>query len=117
MTSSETSIIYMLKSSFDDFKRNKMRTFLTSLGILVGVMSVVLLIALGLGLKNYIKDQFENMGANLVMIMPGSGFGGGGSGGGFSGPAGIIGGADFDERDVGTLKRISNVEYVVPVFF
>lgn len=115
MTGSKTPFIYMLKSSFEDFKRNKVRTFLTSLGIMVGVMSVVLLIALGLGLKNYLKEQFENLGANLVMVMPGGGIGG--EGGGFSGAAGMFGGVDFDEKDVSSLSRISNVEYTVPVFF
>ena len=69
--------IHLAKAAIEDFRRNKVRTALTSLGILIGVMSVVLLIALGLGLKNYIEAQFNSMGANLVMIMPGSGISGG----------------------------------------
>lgn len=104
----------LLKSSFEDFKRNKVRTFLTSLGIMVGVMSVVLLIALGLGLKNYIEGQFESMGANLIMILPGSGFTGEG-GGGFGGQ-GVIGGASFDDKDVTNLTKVDGVDYVVPIF-
>lgn len=104
----------LLKSALDDFKRNKVRTLLTSLGIMVGVMSVVLLIALGLGLKNYIEGQFESMGANLVMILPGSGFTGEG-GGGFGGQ-GIVGGVSFDEKDVKSLSRISEIDYVAPIF-
>jgi putative ABC transport system permease protein len=51
----------LLKSSLGDFKRNKIRTVLTSLGILIGVMSVVLLIALGLGLKNYISGDRKSV--------------------------------------------------------
>jgi hypothetical protein len=43
----------LMKAAFADFKRSKIRTILTSLGIMVGVLSVVLLIALGIGLKNY----------------------------------------------------------------
>jgi len=75
---------YLIKSSFDDFKRNKVRTLLTSLGIMVGVLSVVLLIALGLGLKNYIQGQFESLGANLLIIFPGNVFSeGSGAGGNF----------------------------------
>jgi putative ABC transport system permease protein len=105
--------LHLAKAALEDFRRNKARTALTSLGIMIGVMSVVLLIALGLGLKNYIEDQFESMGANLVMVMPGSGIGGGG---GFG--AGMVGaGADFDERDVNSLSRVSGVKYTVPVFF
>ena len=46
----------LIKSALADFKRNKIRTLLTSLGIMVGVLSVVLLIALGLGLKNYLAQ-------------------------------------------------------------
>ncbi|HCR35459.1 hypothetical protein A2130_01515 [Candidatus Woesebacteria bacterium GWC2_33_12] len=104
----------LLKSSFDDFKRNKVRTFLTSLGIMVGVFSVVILIALGLGLKNYIQGQFQNMGANLIMILPGSGFTG--EGGASFGGQGTVGGVSFDEKDVSKLERISGIDYVVPIF-
>lgn len=104
---------HFLTSALSDFSRNKIRTALTSLGILIGVLSVVMLIALGLGLKNYIQEQFENLGANVIFILPGSGFGGSG-GAGF---AGIVGGAEFDEKDIASLKRIRQVEYLVPVYF
>lgn len=102
--------LHLAKSALEDFKRNKVRTALTSLGILIGVMSVVLLIALGLGLKNYISEQFESMGANLVIVMPGSGFSG------TSGGAGFVGGASFDEKDINSLKRIDGAKYIVPMF-
>ncbi len=103
--------VHLIKAALEDFGRNKVRTALTSLGIMIGVMSVVLLIALGLGLKNYIEGQFESMGANLVIIMPGSGFTSGGFG------AGIVGGAEFDERDISSISRVPDVKYVIPVFF
>lgn len=105
---------HLAKAAIEDFRRNKVRTALTSLGIMIGVLSVVMLISLGLGLKNYIQGQFESMGANLIMILPGSGFTG--EGGGSFGGAGTVGGASFDERDVNTLKRISEIDYVVPIF-
>lgn len=108
------SFTHLAKAAIADFARNKVRTALTSLGIMIGVLSVVLLIALGLGLKNYIQGQFESMGANLIMILPGSGFTGEG-GGGFGGQ-GTVGGASFDERDVSSLSRVSELDYIVPVF-
>ena len=74
------STYQLITSAFADFKRDKVRTGLTSLGIMIGVLSVVMLIALGLGLKNYISQQFENLGANLVLVLPGAGFSGGGAG-------------------------------------
>ena len=110
----KNNFTHLAKAALANFARNKVRTALTSLGIMIGVLSVVLLIALGLGLKNYIEEQFESMGANLIMILPGGGFTGEG-GGGFGGQ-GTIGGIKFDERDVTTLKRISEIDYVMPVF-
>lgn len=102
----------LIKNSLEDFKRNKIRTALTSLGIMIGVLSVVLLIALGLGLKNYLRQQFESLGANLIIVMPGRGFGeGGGFGGGFSSLAGAI---SFDERDLRSLQKVDSADYLVP---
>lgn len=101
------------RSAIADFGKNKGRTFLTSLGILIGVMSVVLLMAAGAGLKVYIEKQFESIGSNLLYIMPGNIFGEGGTG---------LRGADagmqpiFEERDIIKLKRISEIEFVVPYY-
>ncbi|PIX68558.1 ABC transporter permease, partial [Candidatus Roizmanbacteria bacterium CG_4_10_14_3_um_filter_39_13] len=60
--------IFVVKSAFEDFSRNKGRTFLTSLGIVIGVLSVVILIAFGLGLKKYINDQFQSLGSNIIRV-------------------------------------------------
>lgn len=106
----------LLKNALIDLKRNRVRTLLTSLGIMIGVFSVVMLIALGLGLKNYIESQFESLGANLIIIFPGNVFKQeGGFAGGF-GP-GFSGGADFKEKDINELKKIPELNYVVPMFF
>lgn len=102
-------LLFIIKSSLFDLARNKGRTFLTSLGILIGVMSVVLLMATGLGLKKYISDQFESLGANLIFAMPGSKksvMRGGG----------ILGGIRFDDKDVSKIKKINKVIAVAPVF-
>lgn len=104
--------LFILKTALQDFSRNKVRTFLTSLGILIGVASVVLLIAFGLGLKQYIKNQFESLGTNLVIVLPGKIL----SGGNFRGGPGALGGVKFDERDVSKLKKVPHVTYVVPIF-
>jgi putative ABC transport system permease protein len=102
--------IFIIKSSIDDFTHNKLRTFLTSLGLLIGVASVVLLVAMGLGLKRYIEQQFESLGANLLIIMPGNM-----ESGGLAASA-PIGGANFDNSDVNNLGRIPSVKYSVPFF-
>jgi putative ABC transport system permease protein len=101
-------IFYLIISSLADLKRNKVRTFLTSLGILIGVLSVVLMMAFGFGLKNYINKEFETLGKNLIMVLPGSGFSGGGQG--------MMGGIMFDEKDLAKIKRIKNISEVAPIF-
>ena len=105
-----TYISFILKSAFSDLIRNKLRTALTSLGILIGVASVVLLLGFGLGLKEYIKQQFESMGTNNIYIMPGNVLG---EGGGMD-MRSSFGGASFDEKDYIDLKKIREVTYVIP---
>ncbi|OGM27096.1 hypothetical protein A2962_03265 [Candidatus Woesebacteria bacterium RIFCSPLOWO2_01_FULL_39_61] len=112
----QNGYIHLAKSALEDFRRNKVRTFLTSLGIMIGVLSVVLLISLGLGLKNYLKQQFESLGANLIIIFPGN-ISSSEEGGGLANfGAGFAGGANFDERDYESLKRSVEADYVVPLF-
>ncbi|MBI2414627.1 ABC transporter permease [candidate division WWE3 bacterium] len=56
---------------------NKVRSILTMLGVIIGVFAVVTLISLGKGVQNYITDQFNELGSNLLFISPGTGdFGG-----------------------------------------
>ncbi len=104
-------LLFILKSAVEDFSRNKGRTFLTSMGILIGVFAVVLLIAFGLGLKKYINDQFESLGTNLIRILPGKIL----QGGSFrSGPS-ALGAIRFDEKDISRLQRLKSALYVVPI--
>jgi putative ABC transport system permease protein len=106
------NLLFIFKSAIDDFARNKLRTFLTSLGILIGVFAVVVLIALGLGLKKYISAQFDAMGNNTIFLVPGQIL----SGGNFSAsPASMSG--RFDDRDLQVLKKINNVIGVSPLSF
>jgi len=50
--------------------RNKMRAFLTMLGIIIGVASVIAMLAIGEGSKRSIREEMSSMGSNMVMIMP-----------------------------------------------
>lgn len=50
--------------------RNKLRAFLTMLGIIIGVASVIAMLAIGEGSKQKIRGQISSMGTNMVMIMP-----------------------------------------------
>lgn len=78
------NIIEIIKVALQAIKTNKSRTILTMLGIIIGVTSVILLVSIGNGLKNYITDQLESLGGDSLFIIPGEfeiAAGGGGSGG------------------------------------
>lgn len=107
-----TFLLATFRSALVDFGKNKGRTFLTSLGIMIGVLSVVLLMAAGSGLKLFIKNQFDSLGTNLVYVIPGGVLN---SRGGFSNNAGAVG-PIFTEADVTRIKRIPSVEYAAPVY-
>ena len=52
--------------------KNKMRTLLTMLGIIIGVGAVILMVAIGQGAQEQIRSQIEGLGTNLIVIAPGS---------------------------------------------
>ncbi len=103
-------LLSLIKSAIFDLSRNKLRAFLTTLGIIIGVLSVVLLIAFGLGLKQYIADQFNSLGSNLVFVLPGQVFN---RSVGFTN---LRTSFSFDEKDFNSLKKVKLSEVLVPVF-
>lgn len=103
---------FLLKTALFNFSRNKGRTFLTSLGILIGVMSVVLLTAAGLGLKRYIQQQFESFGSNTLRVVPGTVI----RNGQFRTGGSSVGSIRFDEKDFNNLKRLRLIENIAPIF-
>lgn len=76
---------------------NKVRSFLTMLGVIIGVGSVVLLTSIGTGLQLYVKDQFADLGTNTLYVIPGNPFG---ESGGLDG-----GESTFVESTRGKLKK------------
>jgi putative ABC transport system permease protein len=66
------SVIELLKLAFFAITRNKMRAFLTMLGIIIGVGAVIAMIGIGEGSKQASQDIIRSMGTNLIMIFPGS---------------------------------------------
>ncbi len=66
--------------------RNKMRSFLTMLGIIIGVGAVIAMVAIGEGAKARVEASFAAMGTNLLIVLPGATTSSGASGGFGSGP-------------------------------
>uniref|UniRef100_A0A7C4XH47 FtsX-like permease family protein n=1 Tax=candidate division WWE3 bacterium TaxID=2053526 RepID=A0A7C4XH47_UNCKA len=65
-------IAEIFNTSIKALNANKIRSFLTILGIIIGVFAVVTLISLGKGVQNYISDQFDALGSNLLFVSPGT---------------------------------------------
>jgi putative ABC transport system permease protein len=61
--------------------RNKMRSFLTTLGIVIGVSAVIAMVAIGDGAKAMVEQSFAAMGSNMLIVLPGTSTAGGHSGG------------------------------------
>jgi putative ABC transport system permease protein len=92
--------------AFREISRHKLRSFLTVLGIVIGVFAVVTMVTLGRGATAAVAQQISSLGANILQIRPGQGFGRGG--GGPQAP-------DFDMADVEAIQeQIAGVRAVAP---
>jgi putative ABC transport system permease protein len=98
-------ILFYFNQGISDLFKNKGRSFLTSLGIIIGVYSVVLLLAVGEGLKVYISNQFESIGSSLIYVLPGKISDGG---------AGMVSGKKFAQNDYLRLRKGLPTSVVVP---
>jgi putative ABC transport system permease protein len=65
-------ILNILLSAFRALQRNKMRSFLTMLGIIIGVGAVIAMLAIGQGAEFSVKQQIAALGTNVLMIYPGA---------------------------------------------
>jgi len=69
------------KVSWEGLTLNKVRSFLTTLGVIIGVAAVIVMLAVSAGAEAEIADQINSLGANLIMVMPSFTRGGFGEGG------------------------------------
>ncbi len=90
-----------------EIRRNLTRAFLTVLGIIIGVSAVVTMVTLGEGTTQAVKNQISDLGSNLVMVRPGSGFGP------RSSSAGV---PNFTQSDITAIEeQIAGVAAIAPV--
>ncbi len=83
-------LINLLRIAWRAIKRNKMRSFLTMLGIIIGVAAVIAMIAIGQGSRQSIQSQITGMGSNMITIRPTSN---------------VMGGARLDVANVQALQE------------
>ena len=64
-------LTYTLKTALNSLKAHKMRCFLTILGIVIGIMSIILVMSIGQGAKELILKQIQGIGATTIAVEPG----------------------------------------------
>lgn len=95
---------------------NKLRSALTMLGVIIGVTSVILLTSIGAGLQNYLNQQFESLGVNILAVLPGKVGSESGGLGGLEGPPNFQG-SKLTLTHVRDLEKIgSPITTAAPVF-
>ncbi len=93
-------------TAFQSLSRNKTRTLLTILGIVIGVGSVIMLMSIGDGLKKYVSGQFEALGSNIIIVFPVNLVDEQGRPASFRGGGPPVGGKTFSEKDVRDIKKL-----------
>ena len=99
----------LVKVASQSIIKNKMRTLLTMLGIIIGVGAVIVMVAVGLGARSQIRDQINNLGTNMLVIAPGSSNMGGVNQGAGSFNRLTIADADKIEREAMLVNAVSPV--------
>jgi putative ABC transport system permease protein len=64
-------LLELLLTALDTLRANKVRAVLTTLGVIIGVLSVILLVSLGQGARQYLSETFAGLGSNLLQVAPG----------------------------------------------
>lgn len=102
------SIRDLIRETLSALSANKVRSGLTILGIVVGIASVILMVAIGQGTQASITSSIEQAGSNLLMVMPG-----------FGGGQGMVRGArgsssSLTLEDVDAIAKLDSVAAVAP---
>jgi len=94
--------------ALSNLRRRRLRSWLTIIGIFIGIAAIVTFITLGQGLENYINEQFEQMGKDIIMVM--------GKAGPLTSPmASTISDKPLTEKDLDIIKKIKGVKIASPM--
>jgi putative ABC transport system permease protein len=97
----------LLKETVWSLAGNKVRSGLTILGIVIGIASVITMVAIGQGAQNSIAANIESIGSNLILVQPGSQRVGGISQGGGSAQSLTVEDADAIKSEIGNIKAVA----------
>jgi putative ABC transport system permease protein len=101
-----------MRAALQALWQNRLRSSLTVLGVVIGVASAILLIAISEGAQHEVTAQIESLGANLIFVVPGNNQGQLG----FN-PMSTVGLSTLTERDIPAVQRAKGVQAAVPLTF
>lgn len=104
-------IWHAFNNAFRSIWTKKTRSFLTMLGVIIGVAQIIALIGLGQGVKKSVSDQVTQLGTNVLFVLPGKLQD---SNGGFN-PAASVGASTLTEKDLTLLKSLPEITTITPV--
>jgi putative ABC transport system permease protein len=104
-----------LKAGVDAFRKAKLRNFWTMLGIIIGVASVILVIAISEGVKQQISGHINHIGADIITVQPNSVHVGGSSYDSIALLSGINVSGSLSSQDISTISSTKGVSQVAPL--
>jgi len=95
-------VLEYLRFSLRNLSHHKLRSFLTLLGVIIGIMAVVSMISIGSGMKASLKEQLEQLGSDKVFILPRIAYG--------------TAAATLTDGDAEAIGRVPGVAFVSPLY-
>ena len=99
---------FMLREAISAMFANRLRSFLTMLGMIIGVAAVILMLAIGAGVQQQVNNAIASMGSNLFIVMPGATSANGVR-------TGYGGAVNLTLGDANAIKELSGVKYMAPL--
>ena len=96
-----------MRIAFDSIKERKLRSFLTMLGIIIGISAVISLVSVGEGMNRFITGQLGGFGADKLLIGPQQ------QGGGFTGPPSVP--QQLEDKDIEEIRKVRGIDLAAPL--
>ncbi len=90
--------------SLRNLRREGVRTFLTLIGVIIGIAAIVSLLSIGNGLTMTVEEQFQSLGTNTIFIIPGAGM------------TSTLTTTRITQNDISIIENTSGVEHVIPIY-
>ena len=96
-----------IKLALRSIRERKLRSFLTIIGIVIGIAAIISMMSIGEGTNQYVQEQFEQLGSNKIIISTFTGMG----------PESMFGAEGLTKKDVDIVKNVRGIEKAIPMLY